>query len=216
MKLDLKVRYGNTPLLEVKDVDVENFETIMLRGGKGMFCLKYFVGAGGKHDSVPMERTLLLTVTPEIAPLASLRNRPGDISHPVDDFGNPLRLGDADNFTPPVPIERVTPDFESGMVLRGAVLLGGVVAPDGKITNIRVIRSLDKVIDDRAVAAFRRFKFSPALLNGKPVSATYREEMTFAPPPPSILELEEQRRRMIEAEQEKEKQRKKKKGGWPF
>jgi TonB family protein len=216
MKLELKVRYGGKPLLDISGVEVDNFETLMLRGGKGMFGLKFFVGSGGKQDSVPMERTLLLTVTPEIAPVSSLRNRPGELSQPVDDFGNPLHLAEGDNFTPPVPIERAPPNFDSGMVVRGAVLLGGVVAPDGKITNIRILRSLDKVIDDRAVAAFRQFKFSPAMLNGKPVAATYREEMTFAPPPPSILELEEQRRRMIEAEQEKEKQRKNKKKKWPI
>jgi hypothetical protein len=47
-----------------------------------------------------------------------------------------------------------------------------------------VLRSIDPIIDERAVAAFRQYRFTPALLNGKPVHATYREEISFAPPAP--------------------------------
>jgi len=208
MKLDLKVRYANKPMLEVNGVEFENFETVMLRGGKGLFGVKYFVGAGGKQDSVPMERTLLVSVTPEIAPVASLRNRPAELSHPVDEFGNPLTISENDRFTPPIPVERVPPQFESARAVHGSVLLAGVVDPEGKMTNIRVLRSLDSVIDERAVAAFRQFKFSPAMLNGKPVYATYREEITFAQPPPSLLDIEEEQRKQQEKDKGRQKQRK--------
>ncbi len=210
MKLDMRVRYANEPLLEAKGVEFGNFETVMLRGGKGMFGVKYFVGGGGRQESVPTERTLLVSVTPEIVPVAILRNRPQELSHPVDEYGGLIQLKEGDRFTPPVALERVAPQFESGRSVRGAVLLGGTVTPDGKIVNIRVLRSLDPVIDERAVDAFRQYKFSPALLNAKPVFATYREELTFAAAPPSILELEEEKRKQRELEKEKEKQRRKK------
>lgn len=210
MKLELRVRYGNEPLLEVKGVEFDNYETVMLRGGKGMFGVKYFVGGGGSQESVPVERTLLVSVTPEIVPAANLRNRPGELSHPVDEYGGPIRSNEGDRFTPPVALERVAPQFEAGRSVRGAVLLGGVVTPEGKIVNIRVLRSLDPVIDERAVAAFRQYKFSPALLNGKPVFATYREELTFAAAPPSLLEIEEEQRKQRELEKEREKQKRKK------
>jgi hypothetical protein len=72
------------------------------------------------------------------------------------------------------------------------------VTPEGKIINIRVMRSLDPVIDERAVGAFRQYKFSPALLNGNAVFATYREEITFAAPQPSASELEEQQKKQRE------------------
>ena len=42
MKLDVRVRYANETLLEVKGVELDNFETVLLRGGKGMFGVKYF------------------------------------------------------------------------------------------------------------------------------------------------------------------------------
>jgi TonB family protein len=210
MKLEMRVRYANEPLLDVKGVEFGNFETVMLRGGKGMFGVKYFVGGGGRQESVPTERTLLVSVTPEIVPVVNLRNRPGELSHPVDEYGGPIQINQGDRFTPPVALERVAPQFEAGRTVRGAVLLGGVVTPEGKIINIRVLRSLDPVIDERAVDAFRQYKFSPALLNAKAVFATYREELTFAAAPPSILEIEEEKRKQRELEKEKEKQRRKK------
>lgn len=210
MKLDMRIRYANEPLLEATGVEFGNFETVMLRGGKGMFGVKYFVGAGGRQESAPVERTVLVSVTPEIVPVLNLRNRPQELSHPVDEYGGPIQLKEGDRFTPPVAVERVAPQFESGRTVRGAVLLSGTVTPEGKIVNIRVLRSLDPVIDERAVEAFRRYKFSPALLNAKPVFATYREELTFAAAPPSILEIEEEQRRQRELEKEKEKQRRKK------
>jgi TonB family protein len=208
MKLDVLVRYANDTLLDLKGVELDNFETVLLRGGKGMFGVKTFVGAGGRQESVPIERTLLISVTPEIVPLANLRNRPQELSHPVDEYGGALKMSESDRFTPPIPLERVAPKFEAMRAVRGSVLLTGVVTPDGKMVNVRVLRSLDAVIDERAIAAFRQYRFSPALLNGKPVHATYREELTFAPPPPSILEMEEEQRKQRELEREKEKQRK--------
>lgn len=211
MKLDLRVRYANEPLLDARGVEFGNFETVMLRGGKGMFGVKYFVGGGGRQESVPIERTLLVSVTPEIVPVANLRNRPAELSRPVDQYGGPIQLTASDRFTPPVPIERVAPQFESGRTVRGAVLLSGVVTPDGNIINIRVLRSLDPVIDERAVNAFRQYKFSPAQLNAKPVFATYREELTFAAAPPSILEIEEEQRKQRELEKEREKERERQK-----
>ena len=210
MKLDLRARYANEPLLEVKSVEFENFETVVLRGGKGMFGVKYFVGGGGRQESVPAERTLLVSVTPEIVPVTNLRNRPQELSRPVDEYGGAIRTTESDRFTPPVALERVAPQFEAGRSVRGAVLLGGVVTPEGKIINIRVLRSLDPVIDDRAVDAFRQYKFSPAVLNGKPAFATYREELTFAAAPPSILEIEEEQRKQRELEKEREKQKRRK------
>jgi TonB family protein len=183
MKLDFRARYANEPMVEAKSVEFENYETVLLRGGRGMFGVKYYVGAGGRQESVPAERTLLISITPEIVPVANLRNRPEQLSHPLDEHGGALRLKESDRFTPPVVVDRVTPKFETGRGVKGAVLVGGTVTPEGKIINVRVLRSIDPIIDERAVAAFRQYRFTPALLNGQPVHATYREEISFAPNP---------------------------------
>jgi len=207
MKFDLRVDYGKARLLEAKDLDVDNFETVLLRGGKGMFGLKYFIGAGGKQESVPMERAILVSITPEIVPFVNLRNKAQQISQASDEFGNPLTLGEADKFSPPVATDRVPPNFEAGRAVRGSALLSGLITPEGKVINVRVVRSLDPIIDERAVEAFRQYKFSPGLLNGKPIYATYREEITFSPPVQSAQEIEDEQKKQKELEKEKQKQK---------
>lgn len=92
MKLDMRVRYGNEPVLDVKGVEFDNFETVLLRGGKGMFGVKYFIGAGGRQESAAIERTLLISVTAEIVPETGLRNRPQQLSQAVDEYGSPIKL----------------------------------------------------------------------------------------------------------------------------
>jgi len=180
LKLDLLVRYANENVLNVKSVEIDNFETVLLRGGKGMFGVKYFVGSGGRQETAPLERTLLVSVMAGIVPSGELHNRPGVLSHPVDEYGGALTIKEGDRFTPPVVLDRVVPKFETGRKIQGAVTLTGVVTPEGKMTNVQVQHSLDSEIDQRAAEAFREYKFSPAMLNAKPIGATYQEEISFA------------------------------------
>lgn len=211
LKLDVKAAFGNGPLLDAREVEFGNFETVLLRGGRGMFGVDYRTGASGRQEGVPSERVILISVTPEIVPVSSLRDRPEELARPVDKFGSPVELKEGDRFTPPSVTERVTPKFETGRGVKGAVLLGGVITPEGRVTNVRVLRSLDPSIDDRAVDAFRQYVFTPALLNGRPVHSTYREEVTFADRLPTLLELQEEaekRRQMEKEEKEKQKRRK--------
>lgn len=197
MSFDFKASYGGQTLLDVNGIELENFETAVLRGGLGQFGLKYFIGPGGRQESAPVERGLLVSVTPEIVPAEALRNRPEELSRPTDEYGKPIELKQGDKFTPPIAIERVVPKFEVGQRISGSVLLGGIVTPEGRIINVRVIRSLDPQMDQRAVEAFRQYRFSPALLNGKPIYATYREELTFAsqPSPLEVLRERQERRK---------------------
>jgi TonB family protein len=176
MSFDFKASYGGRALLDVSGIELENFETAILRGDRGQFGL--------------------VSVTPEIVPTKALRNRPEELSQPTDQYGKPIELKPGDKFTPPIAVERVVPKFEVGQRVNGSVLLGGIVTPEGRIINVRVIRSLDPQMDQRAVEAFKQYRFSPALLNGKPTCATYREEVTFAggPSPLELLrERQEQR-----------------------
>ena len=197
MKLDIRVRYANKPLLEPNGTELDNFETVVLRGGKGMFGVKYFVGAGGKQENAPTERTLLVSVTPEIVPVANLRNRPEQLSHPVDEYGSPVKMAQGDRFTPPVALDRVAPTFDAGRGIRGSVLLGGVVTPDGKIINVRYcVRSIVSLMSARWTHFDdENTPFSPALLNGKPVHATFREEISFARYAKRITRFESAERR---------------------
>src|SRR5262249_3476072 len=129
------------------------------------------------------------------------------LSHPVDEFGGALATSESDRFTPPVALERTVPRFESTKPVHGSVLMAAVITPEGKVTNVRILRSLDPVIDDRAADAFRQYKFSPGVLNGKPVYATYREEISLSPPPLSAAQQEEEQRKQREAQKPQQKPR---------
>ncbi len=55
----------------------------------------------------------------------------------------------------------------------GTVILRAVFAADGKVKLILVIKALPRGLTERAVEAARRIKFTPATLNGRPVSNVY-------------------------------------------
>jgi TonB family protein len=78
------------------------------------------------------------------------------------------------NLVPPKLIQRATPSYTDEA--RRAQITGNVellvrIGADGKTEHVRVTKSLDRVhgLDDEAIAAVRRFAFTPATLNGRPV-----------------------------------------------
>jgi TonB family protein len=65
--------------------------------------------------------------------------------------------------------------------IQGAVMLAGVVQPDGRVTDIRVIRSLDRSfgLDLKAIEAARKWEFYPGTRFGMPVPVLVNFELEF-------------------------------------
>ena len=65
--------------------------------------------------------------------------------------------------------------------IHGAVLLEAVIQPDGRVTNIRVLRSLDRVfgLDLKAIEAARKWEFYPGTRFGEPVPVVVNFELEF-------------------------------------
>jgi TonB family protein len=64
----------------------------------------------------------------------------------------------------------------------GDVLLEITVLPNGKATDIRVIKSPGMGLDEKAIEAMRKWKFKPAIgPNGQPVAATTQIHVYFQP-----------------------------------
>jgi protein TonB len=65
--------------------------------------------------------------------------------------------------------------------IQGSVLLAAVVQPDGTVTDIRVIRSLDRVfgLDAKAIEAARQWQFFPGTRQGQPVPVVVNIELEF-------------------------------------
>jgi periplasmic protein TonB len=62
---------------------------------------------------------------------------------------------------------------------QGSVLLALEIDSEGRPRNIRVVQSLGLGLDERAVAAVLQWRFKPGLLNGRPVNAPIRVEVSF-------------------------------------
>jgi protein TonB len=70
-------------------------------------------------------------------------------------------------------IEQVDPRYTSDALrnkIQGTVVLEAIIERDGRASNIRVLRSLDRGgLDEEAVAAVVKWRFEPGRLAGQPV-----------------------------------------------
>jgi protein TonB len=62
----------------------------------------------------------------------------------------------------------------------GDVVLEIVIKSDGNVGDVKVLRGLGYGLDDRAVAAVRNWKFSPARRLGTPVDVIVEVEVEFS------------------------------------
>lgn len=171
---EFAVRFDGKPLLELKSVTANNYETVVLKGGRGAFGLREFTGPSGA-EKAPETRALLVTITPSIASAKTLQNKPSDISRPTDQFGSRVELGESDIFDMPALVSRAPLKFPPGSSPKGSITLQAIITPDGSVTNVRVLDTPDPALNPKAIEAFRQYRFNPAKLNGKPTYATYRE-----------------------------------------
>ena len=65
--------------------------------------------------------------------------------------------------------------------IEGTVGLSAVVLADGKVGEVKVIRSLDSVhgLDESAVKAMKQWEFKPGTKDGKPVAVRLSIDMAF-------------------------------------
>jgi len=82
----------------------------------------------------------------------------------------PMRLHSG--MQPPRKVVHVPPRYPStaqAARVEGVVVLDAVIDPAGRVTDVRVTRSIP-LLDQAAVDAVRQWRFTPTLLNGEPVS----------------------------------------------
>jgi periplasmic protein TonB len=61
----------------------------------------------------------------------------------------------------------------------GVAVLWCVVSAKGKVTGVQVIKALGDGFDENAMKTVRKWRFKPAMLNGKPVPAKTLVEVHF-------------------------------------
>ena len=86
--------------------------------------------------------------------------------------------------TMPRLIREVKPNYTSDAMrakVSGTVLLECVVNPNGEVTEVRILRSLDPMfgLDQEAIKAAKQWRFSPGMRLGAPVSVLISIELSF-------------------------------------
>lgn len=76
------------------------------------------------------------------------------------------------DITPPRVIKQVNPRYSTDKGVRavGSVIIGLVVSSKGLPKDPRIVRGLDKDLDQSAVEAVKQWLFAPAQKNGKPIA----------------------------------------------
>ncbi len=102
----------------------------------------------------------------------------GDIAGTVD--GRPIHIHRG--MTPPEVITRVIPAYTEPARrarLEGTVILEAIIDTEGRVTAVRVLRSLPLGLEQSAVEAVRQWRFRPARLNGQPRNVYFTLTVNF-------------------------------------
>ena len=93
-------------------------------------------------------------------------------------------MGPGSGAQPPTLLHGVDPKYTTEAMrskIQGVVTLEALVAPDGSVKDVRVVKSLDRVsgLDEEAMKTARQWRFRPATYQGQPVSFLVIIEMSF-------------------------------------
>jgi len=124
-------------------------------------------------ESAPPVETAVNSLPTEIAKFAPK-------TAPLPQFGGPVSRG----VVPASPIERVSPIYPllaQSHGIAGDVILDATISQTGSVRKVTII-SGPATLTNAAVVAVRRWRFSPAVLNGKPVEVQQRITITFKLP----------------------------------
>lgn len=121
--------------------------------------------------------TPVATIPTETAASAGAAPKPLDQKAPAS----------ANRFTqdasvPPMLMSRVEPQYTANAISRkieGKVGLSFFVMPNGHVRTIRVIHHLDTELDRNAIVALSHWRYSPALVNGRPTTVQITAEIEF-------------------------------------
>jgi protein TonB len=63
--------------------------------------------------------------------------------------------------------------------LRGTVILEAQVDKEGRVVDLKVLRSGNRLLDEAAMAAVKQWRYRPLILNGQPEQFVLTVVLTF-------------------------------------
>ena len=76
-------------------------------------------------------------------------------------------------------VEPVYPDLAVSARIRGVVILEANVDKDGRVVEVTVLRTANKLLDAAAITAVRQWQYKPLILNGLPEPFVLTVVLTF-------------------------------------
>ena len=88
----------------------------------------------------------------------------------------------SDGVIPPVPISQPKPAYPDGPRIlhqTGIVILQAIIGTDGSVENLSVLKSASPLLDESALKAVGRWRYTPATLNGRTVRVVLTVTVNF-------------------------------------
>lgn len=92
----------------------------------------------------------------------------------------PMRIGG--EVKEPIEISRVKPQYPEAARkarMQGVVILEAIITKDGSVSDVRVLRGINPLLDNAAMRAVQQWKYKPATFNGRPVPVYLTVTVTF-------------------------------------
>lgn len=77
-------------------------------------------------------------------------------------------------------VDPIYPDVAVSARIRGVVILEANVDRDGRVTDVKVLRTANRLLDDAAITAVRQWRYRPLILNGSPEPFILTVVLTFS------------------------------------
>lgn len=125
--------------------------------------------------------TALFDIPPDYRPAPGRNCSKGDLPVGRLDDGTPVYQAGC-GVTPPRIVYQTEPEFSEHArkkKIQGTVTLSLFVGTDGTVREVKIERSLEKTLDQQAIAAAKLWKFEPATKDEQPVAVQVSVEMSF-------------------------------------
>ena len=76
-------------------------------------------------------------------------------------------------------VEPVYPDIAVNARIRGVVILEALVDKEGRVVEVKVLRTPNQLLDNAAITAVRQWQYRPLILNGLPEPFVLTVVLTF-------------------------------------
>jgi protein TonB len=184
------------PPRQIKRVNPEYPVTALSSRVQGVVILEATIGADGRVSDVRVVRSIPLLDTAAVEAVRQWVYEPtivNGVRNPVIisvavEFKltapQPVRVGGA--IKPPMQTKRVVPPYPpeaQAAGVQGIVIMEATIGVDGKVTDVRVLRSIP-LLDRAAMEAVRQFEYTPTVVEGVtvPVIMTVSINFTLTPP----------------------------------